>query len=342
MRRAAIVLAFLTAVVLAMAMLAAGVAGASPRAVGSGIRAAVTAGTVHLGKPGRYSVDLAIPGDGAAVLSVHHVTQEELGGTERTSYAVRPAATLASGELRADFGAVGTVALRFEPSGDTKVGRVPKHCRGRPPRTERGTYRGQVELHGEGGYFQVRRVTAKGTRRRSFRLVCSGGTARVDTPASLAAYVEPDFRFALAEVDARLELLAESEGRVLAYRSENPRHNIHGTFRTGAFEWQGEMAVGRYSHTLATGGFGTSAPGRQPATAEAFDLSAPSPAGPTRPVYVLDLGWTAPLTFHFPGLEVTLDGSEAQTNLCIGSAPESQIPCPTHGPPLLIPAQFAR
>ncbi|MGV1047933.1 MAG: hypothetical protein ACOYD4_05345 [Solirubrobacterales bacterium] len=156
--------------------------GSVPSAAGADeIRAANVSGRVYLGHSegprGRFEVQLSSLGDRVVVLYVHGGPLRELPSGEWARYAVRPQQSLADGILRAEFGSIGSVSLRFERNGETKLGRVPDHCSGARPRRESGVYRGSISLRGEDGYFRLDRVAAEGGRVRAFRLVCDPGQA---------------------------------------------------------------------------------------------------------------------------------------------------------------------
>ena len=67
------------------------------------------------------------------------------------------------GRIQADFGALGSVSMRFQPSRARGAVTRKHFCHGVPLTVERhGTYAGRVRLEGEGGYVTVDARRAKG------------------------------------------------------------------------------------------------------------------------------------------------------------------------------------
>jgi hypothetical protein len=67
--------------------------------------------------------------------------------------------------IKARFGKLGRVSVRFEPSGRKRNVRVPKKCmKGRPSvvTSRLGTFVGTIEFHGEDGYTRVSARSARG------------------------------------------------------------------------------------------------------------------------------------------------------------------------------------
>lgn len=95
------------------------------------------------------SGDPAVRGPGTVDLSVQR-------GNENVVYSARGRVTPTS--MKASFGRLGKVSLRFLPSGKARRVRVPKKClKERPPvvTARLGTFVGSFEFHGERGYTKA-------------------------------------------------------------------------------------------------------------------------------------------------------------------------------------------
>ena len=195
----------------------ASVAIATPRtSEASEIQPGNTSGTAFLGyseKPEEvFRVHLSTANSNVVVLYVEGGPLREVPSQEWTKYAVRPRRALAGETLRADFGSIGSVSLRFKRIGETKLGRVPDRCAGARPRRESGVYRGSISLRGENGYFRLHRVVAKGRRVRTFRLLCDPGHAANPTAvAPLTEFAAPRLS-SFGDVRSRLETVTEAAG----------------------------------------------------------------------------------------------------------------------------------
>ncbi len=296
-----------------------------------------TSGTAFLGSFTRrgetYDVQLSTPNSRVAVLYVHGGPLREIPFSQWTRYAVSPRRSLAGGVLEADFGAIGSVSLRFEPTGRRKIGRVSDHCEGRRPRREDGEYTGSISLRGENGYFRLRRVAAKGRRTRSFRLRCDPGHA-VDAGVerTLSSYVAPALP-SHGPLLARLETASESGGRYVGFDAWEPPSS-YGSLAAGVIEALPGMTIGRYSYMAYPTSFMTSDPGPGPLSARLS--SASYNADPSAPET-----WDGDLTATFPGgLEERLNGPEFRTRLCAYRPPGSPPECVGARDPLLSGGPF--
>jgi hypothetical protein len=282
-----------------------------------------TTGSVNIGragKHGRYGLELTLPNDHAAVLEVRDETSREVPSAAWNRYAVVPTSPLSSGTLRADFGSLGKVSLRFRPE-EAEPGRVPRDCRGRAPQKERGTYRGTIALRGENGFFSVDRVAVPGTRRRRFSLECGGPTGDPSAARPLASYVVPAFA-SRGDAEAQLEILSETPTRTLAFEAWRYPSGGLPARAAAALEVEPTLAIGRYSYLAAPALFQPAEPG----SPEASPLTAM--LGPV--TYNADpmtpATWSGELSETFlGGLEVVINGPGSRTRLC---APDlSATPC---------------
>ncbi len=290
-------------------------------------------GFVYLGKVDGYDLVITNPNPHVAILFVYRSDETgESGVFASTSYAVRPQRSIDSGVLRARFGAIGAVSLRFRPHGRTKVGHAGKHCRGRAPQTEFGEYRGTVSLRGEDGEFHIRGKRASGDRSRTFQLSCAAGHAHKEESKPLYEYVAPSETFFVTSEGGSIAMLlaiSRRGGRFVYLRAAHMQSYEAGAdVQAGALERKHGMAIGHYAEV--NGGEGTlltSLPGVHPATAT---LAPPAPFhgeasfienSPT------SHAWGGTLAVSFPGLDLPLTGPTYATSLCVSSPFKTRVPC---------------
>lgn len=336
MRRGILVLGL---VAIALAMPSNAAAGPQPRHPEA--QAPNTSGTVYLGKADGYDLTLYNPSPDVVLLYVERL--EDGGGDtgqgfSGTAYAVRPQKSLASGMLRADFGPIGRVSLRFKP-GKSKTGRLDKQCHGKAPRTEDGSFRGSVALRGESDYFQLKTREAAGSRTHSFRLICAPGRAQNTARHPLYEYVKPSLGFSVSSAGGSIALLqAVSTGdRDVYLRAAHMQSTEAGAeVEVGAVERHRGMAIGHSASVQ--GGVGTlrsTLPGQHPASAV---LAPPAPfhgEGQFVENSPTSHSWTGTLAVSFPGLDLPLTGPDFSTGLCVRSPFKSPTPCDFTPPPLV-------
>jgi hypothetical protein len=289
------------------------------------VRPPTASGRIELGTSGGDLVNLVLEEPDLAMLAIGKVDLVHLK-VEATQYGAHFRGSLRGGRVRADFAAVGSIALRFRP-GVVRKKRPPKGCEGKSSRSESGRWVGKVSLRGEGGYFSVTTGAGAGELDRTFRLRCRVKHPAPQSPVeSLRERVEPAFGSSLA---ARLlgnssNLLAEARegGRQVEVRAAHTTDSGPGAeVEAGAFEYQGRMPVGRYATSLRSpaGTLVTSLPGEGPATATLkpgapFEGEASYLA--TSPT---THSWTGTLAVRFPGLVVPLTGASFSSSLCVVS-----------------------
>lgn len=319
--------------VLALAMPMAATAAEKPAPPHREVQRPTTGGTAYLGEADGYELAVSNPSPDVALLYVDRVSEGEYGQTYAvTSYAVRPQSSIAGGVLRARFGSIGTVVLRFRPSGKTKVGRARKHCRGRNPQTESGYFQGSVSLRGEGGYFRLQTKRASGVRSRTFRLSCASGQAQQVESKPLYEYVAPYEGFTTGSNGGSIAMLlavSQSRGRYVYLRAAHMQSSGPGAeVQASVLDREPGIAIGRTAQ--AEGGEGTlmtSLPGVHPATAT---LAPPAPFH-GEAAFVENSStshiWTGTLGVSFPGLDLPLAGPAYATSLCVQSPFKSPVPC---------------
>lgn len=309
-----------------------------------------TTASAYLGRSHGYEIGLSSGDPGIALLYVQKFPDTERfavdeEGFTSTAYAVRTDARLSNGVIRARFGGLGRVSLRFKPNGHTRLGHN-RGCSGRRPITESGSFHGTVSLRGEGGYFRSSVTTARAVLERSFRLRCKRGEAANPDPATpLREYVEPGFTATFGSGGGAIALLyavAKIEGRSIGIRASHQQGSPPGAeVQLGTLESEHGMAVGRTA--LVNGGPGTlltSLPGEHPASAT---LAPPFPFSGEGSLYESSSrshSWTGSLSVSLPGLEQPLTGPRFSTSLCVLSPLKSPSGCDFTKPKPLLPAML--
>ncbi len=148
---------------------------ASP--VGAGAAPLQPAGLLEAGAaPMQFSVKgsnghrISFEGAGRRV----SVTVENVDGL--AMYSARGKAR--DGVLRAGFGDLGRIMVRFEPSGKVTRRNPPKECDGKPVVARRGVFLGTIRFRGEGGYARVATKRARGSTTTSPRWRCKEGKGK--------------------------------------------------------------------------------------------------------------------------------------------------------------------
>lgn len=283
----------------------------------------VTSAEVVLRDELSQRVAVWFPSPKLAILTVY---EWKRSGYKYALYAVRTRSRLANGVLRARFGSIGRVDLRFQPNGKTNRGRPRKGCKGPRSLIEFGRARGTVSLRGENDYFRIDRTAGATELERSPRLVCDRGRARnIPRDVSLRDLVAPDFELdETAFLGAQLAVLnavAKIEGRFIVLRAAHyatlaPEAEV----QVGTLESENGMAIGRGTWLIGRKGtLRTSLPGERPATAS-LTPSAPFHGAATFTAQSPTANaWTGSLSVRLPGLEVPLTGPGFSTDLCVVS-----------------------
>jgi hypothetical protein len=289
------------------------------------VQTASAAGLVGLGTIDGYQIGLYMPTERVAILYVSQsrVTRKGKGSLFSYAYAVPNRRSLAHGVIRARFGSLGSLSLRFHPNGHVRKDDPQQGCVGRPALTESGRFVGHASFHGEGGYLHFALSRAAGQIIRSSRLRCKRGLALDLAHRSLRAYVAPGSFFATRGDIALLYASSHDHGRYIGitagHEAESPPG---GVVRIGILESRREMAIGRYALALAPPGtLLTSLPGVHPATAT---LAPPVPFF-GEGSYLEDgpggsPSWAGTLGVNLPGFKLPLTGSHFHVRLCVLSA----------------------
>lgn len=293
---------------------------------------------VALGTHGGYAVNLELFEPDLAVLDVSKFDFKRLASAE-TKYGAHFHGSLVGGRVTADFGAVGSIAVRFR-AGSMKERRLPKVCEGKPSREESGTWVGKISLRGEGGYFEASSRAAAGDVDRTFLLNCHFNfPLKLPTPESLRQRTEPQIGASISSVllgtVSTLEAEAREGGRGIAMRAAHTNGTGPGAeVEAGAFEYQGRMPVGRTVQMLRAprGTLLTSLPGEHPATATLKPAAPFSGEASYLARSPTDHTWTGDLAVRFPGLVAPLSGPGFFTTLCVVSTLVKPAGCEFQSP----------
>jgi hypothetical protein len=259
-----------------------------------------------------------------------------------TTYGAHFHGSLVGGRVTADFGAIGSVAVRFRPGGAARERRPFKGCEGKSSRSESGRWVGNLSLHGEGGYFTVSTGSAGGELDRSFRLLCHvKHPLPQPRPESLRERVEPPIGLNIGAIifgdSASLESVHKEGGRQVEVRASHATGSGPGAaVEAAAFEYQGRMPVGRFVLTSKNprGSLVTSLPGEHPTTATLQPGAPFSGEGTYLATSPTTHSWTGTLAVRFPGLTVPLAGAGFYTSLCVVSPLVKPHGCQEQSPSL--------
>lgn len=318
-------------------------------AAGPEVQRPRTAAQAILGASNGYAVGVYFPTPKLAALYVFAPAGAgEERGFAQAVYAARTRSRLVDGELRADFGPIGHVALRFRPNGKTRRGRIQEGCRGPRPLRESGRVRGTVKLEGEDGYFRLSTAAGTAERERSFRLLCERGRAiNVPPNLQLRELVSPGFSVIWTSggggTNAVLSVAAKIAGRFIGLRASHQEGSPAGAeIQLATLESGHGIAIGRSLVLDAgKGTLRTSLPGAHPATAT---------FAPPKPFYgeasfvetsATSHSWTGSLGVRLPGLDLPLTGPRFATSLCVLSSLKAPNGCDFTKPKPLLPARLA-
>jgi len=233
---------------------------------------------------------------------------------------VRSQASLARGVVRARFGSLGGLSLRFRPNGRVEAQEsVQSGCEGTPAFTEYGRFVGHADFRGERGYLRLSRSGSAGAISHSFRLRCEKGAADERLPGSLLGYVAPGSFFSDEGDIALLYASSRRHGRYVGITAGHGEEEPPGAeVRVGSFERRGKMAIGHYGFLSAgRGTLLTTLPGVHPASAT---LDPPAPLygqASYREDAAASRRWSGGLGIEFPGLRLPLTGPGFHARLCV-------------------------
>jgi len=270
-------------------------------------------------KPGYYvshasrSVGLQLKGSNGYYVSVQSSASGPLvlfatNSTGSAAYLVRRQAARPD-QIKASFGKLGRIALRFQPSGPPKAqSALGSECVGSAPTRQKGRFTGSLRFRGEGGFTTVHSSSVKGEIFRTFRQVCKrppkpegGGKLQ---GVSLGAYAKEDSN--LPSFNA-YELTANS-----------PLGSPSVSYSASVTERRGRITIIRSASGSADPStFVVSGPTARPITASVappfpFSGTGAFESGSGHPAT-----WSGDLSVSLPGLgTVPLTGSPFTARLC--------------------------
>jgi hypothetical protein len=282
------------------------------------IQQANTAGFLFLGKQRGYEIALAMPNDRVVIFYAFRIERSK-GHFPRVTSSVYDAHNLGDlehGVVRAQFGSLGRVSLRFRPSGQ-----IPEHdpqsgCEGGSAISESGRFVGHLSFRGEGNYIHVFSAKGKAHITRSPRLRCEKGSALESPPRSLRKYVAPIPLLPDKYSIALLYASTRSHGRYVGITAVHPEESPPGAdVQLAIVESRHGMAIGHGVYLSGPPGtLLTSLPGSHPATAT---LAPPAPFFGKAAYSEESDAWTGTLGVRVGGLSLPLTGPEFHVHLCV-------------------------
>jgi len=275
-----------------------------------------------------------MPSPKMAVLYAFKQVGEESEGSSSSSsgflqsaYAVRVKGDLlGKGRIRAVFPPLGKVSLRFKPNGKRKLHRSGYGCRGKQQMTEYGTFRGNVSLEGEDGYFDLSTRSGDGSLTRVPRALCRREAGHHDEDVDPRwEYVASSFGFFYSPGDGSTALLwaaARAPRRTITVRVAHRESAPPGAeVDVQVLELRHGLAIGRsaYVQSNVPGTLTSSLPGEHPAWATLKPASPFQGEGSFLENSSTSHSWTGDLTVSLPGMDVPLTGPEFKTSLCVVS-----------------------
>jgi hypothetical protein len=322
----------LVALGVAVAVMLLAAAGAGQASSGSGgkveTQPARTAAYLDLGKERGYQVALYMPTKRIVVFyafRIERVKRESLG-FRYSLYAVRNRGNLERGEVRARFGALGRVDLRFRPSGELRKDDPPSGCEGGWRTSQYGSFVGHLSFRGQGNFFHVSSSKGEAYVARSPRFRCERGQAEEAPPRSLRKYVAPSPLFSDNHSIALLYASGHGHGRHVGITAVHEEGSPPGAeVQLGIAESRPGMAIGHGLYLDGPRGtLLTSLPGAHPATAT---LAPPAPFFGKAVYSEEDESWSGSLGVRLAGATVPLTGPGFHLHLCVANPLKDRNGC---------------
>jgi hypothetical protein len=283
------------------------------------VQQAVTAGFLRLGKESGYRIGLYMPNERVVLFFASSSKKSDafFNGTSSV-YAVHNLGDLEHGVVRARFGSMGWVSLRFRPSGRARK-RNPQAavCEGGATTIEDGTFVGHLSFRGEGD-FHVSSAKGEALLAHSPRLRCEKGYALKFHPRSLREYVAPISLLPYENSIALLHASTRSHGRYVGITAAHGEGSPPGAYvQLRIVESRQGMAIGHSVHVDGPPGtLLTSLPGAHPATAT---LAPPRPFHGKAAYSEESDAWTGTLGVSLAGVSLPLTGPGFGVRLCVVS-----------------------
>jgi hypothetical protein len=279
-----------------------------------------TSGLVRLGRAGGYGLVLYMPNDKVVIFYAIRLraSKENSFDLIYNVYAVHNRGNLAQGVVRAKFGSLGQVSLRFRPDGRVRRRAPGPDCEGGALITERGAFVGRASFHGENRYIEVSSSLGQGYVTHSPRLRCKKGQTQENGSRALRGYAVVPPVFADKDSIALVYASHRGHGRYVGITAAHPGGAPPGAnVQLAIVESRRGMAIGRGA--FLEGGEGTlrtSQPGEHPATA----TLAPPPAFYGRAAYSEEShAWTGNLGVRIAGSRMSLTGPAYRVHLCVAN-----------------------
>jgi hypothetical protein len=291
--------------------LAAGIALSAATLAGSSTDAAAAGSQLLLHTSGSNGYSISFGAEGAtALLRVGRRSQLPSRSGASSVYVAR--ARLRGTSVKATFGDLGTVSVRFQPSGRVKRSRARRGCRGSDHFTTRfGTFVGNFDFEGEAGYTVVHLRRAKGRVVSPLALECDGrALATPRARDSRASAARERLKPTTLRAGWRLGLSAASFTAIV-----DPVRGAR--FFASVARSEGSLGVYRFAFALAS-------PLAFVAN-DALSLAGVTPPPPFSGNATLQRAtngaksWAGPLAVSFPGApQVPLTGSQFKVQLIRG------------------------
>lgn len=275
-------------------------------ATGAQIAGAEAGSELEFGVKGSHGYSIVVAAEKAtAYLAVSQV----LGPHARVSTVYIARAEVGARRIHATFGGLGTLSVRFRPSGRVRRSRAKKGCRGPDHFVSRfGTFVGGLDFEGEGGYTAAHRRRMKGKIVSPLFLECNGFLiAAPQTRHHGARISRREGKTTKLRAGWRLGLHAVSFAATV-----DPARGAR--FFASAEQSEGSLAIYRSAFALAS-----------PLTFACDDaltlagVSPPAPFSGSGTFQRSSTGvkeWTGPLSVSFPGApKVGLTGPQFKTQL---------------------------
>lgn len=311
---------------LAVVVLLGAAASGQARTGGVEIQRARTSAFLQLGTQRGYEIALYMPSDRVVVFyAVRIHGRGDLFDVEYSLYAARNRGDLRRGMVRARFGSMGRVALRFQGNGRVERDRQPQ-CEGGIATSEKGRFAGHLSFRGRNGYFHVSSPKGQASLARTPRLRCEKGEALEPQPRSLRKYVSPTPIFPDNHSLALLYASSRSHGRYVGITAVHTEGSPPGAeVQLAVVESRRGMAIGQGAYLQGPRGtLLTSLPGAHPATAT---LAPPAPFS-GKGTYSEEAGaWSGSLKVELPGSTLPLTGPAYGVHLCVANPLKDRDGC---------------
>jgi hypothetical protein len=287
-----------------------------------------TAAFLDLGKERGYELYLYVPTKRVVLLYAYRRGGVKGGpfGSRYSLYAVRNRGDLQRGVVRARFGSLGRVDLRFRPTGRLRRDEPRSGCEGGSETIRYGSFVGHLSFRGKGNYFHVSSSRGEAYLAHSPRLRCEPGRAEEAPPRSLRRYASPLPLFPDDRSIALLYASGHSHGRQVGITAVHTEGSPPGAeVQLGILESGHGMAIGHGLYlTRARGTLLTSLPGEHPATAT---LAPPAPFFGKAVYSEEDGAWSGSLGVRLGGVTAQLTGPDFHVHLCVANPLKDKNRC---------------